>query len=46
MEFWGAILAVIAIIVVFCWESILVDLIAWTWHKWKDRNDQKTKATH
>lgn len=43
MELWGVILAVIVFLVVYCYEDIIVELIAWTWHKWRDRKDQKAK---
>lgn len=39
----GVILAAIVYLLVYCYEGIIIDLIAWTWHKWKDRKDQQAK---
>ena len=46
MEFWGVILAVIVFLLVFCYEDILMELIAWAWHKWQDRKDRKGEESH
>ena len=46
MDFRVLILAAIVYLVVYCYEGIIMDLIAWAWHKWRDRNDPKPEKTN
>ncbi len=45
MDFWAVIPVVIAYVVVYCYEGIIMELIAGAWHKWRDRQDRKSKET-
>ena len=46
MELWCVMLAALVYLFVNCYEGIVMDLIAWRWHKWRDRNDPKPEKTN
>jgi len=46
MEFWALIVAVVVSILVFSYESIIMEMIAWAWHKWQDRKDRKAEESN